>query len=189
MCTSGTPLRTPCAGHPFYDFFMGRELNPRLGGAFDLKEFCELYPGLIGWLAIDLGMAHRQWQVRQPFSLLSRLLKRAIPALPCAEWQQAACRPRACMGMRAHAAPEPRESHRMAIAGKFLEERRLCPVLCTHGCPELCSQPSVACRRKPLLPSRCTAGPLQLLFACALPRCITVPLTCAAAHARSFLTA
>ena len=62
-CSSGTPLRTPCAGHPFYDFFMGRELNPRLGGAFDLKEFCELYPGLIGWLAIDLGMAHRQWQV------------------------------------------------------------------------------------------------------------------------------
>jgi hypothetical protein len=45
-----------------YDFFIGRELNPRLG-AFDLKEFCELYPGLIGWLAIDLGMLHRQWQV------------------------------------------------------------------------------------------------------------------------------
>ena len=56
-----------CAGHPLYDFFMGRELNPRLGGAFDLKEFCELYPGLIGWLAIDLGMAHKQWQVQHHF--------------------------------------------------------------------------------------------------------------------------
>ncbi|KXZ54584.1 hypothetical protein GPECTOR_4g649 [Gonium pectorale] len=36
-------------GYPAYDFWMGRELNPRLlGGRFDLKEFCELYPGLIG---------------------------------------------------------------------------------------------------------------------------------------------
>ena len=31
-------------GHHLYDFFIGRELNPRIGG-FDLKEFCELYPG------------------------------------------------------------------------------------------------------------------------------------------------
>ncbi|KAK9807643.1 hypothetical protein WJX72_005150 [[Myrmecia] bisecta] len=44
----------------FYNFFIGRELNPRLG-SFDLKEFCELYPGMIGWLLIDLGMAHKQF--------------------------------------------------------------------------------------------------------------------------------
>lgn len=50
-------------GAPLYDFFMGRELNPRLGG-LDLKEFCELYPGLLGWLLIDLGMAHKQLQAR-----------------------------------------------------------------------------------------------------------------------------
>ena len=49
------------AGHGLYDFFIGRELNPRLG-SFDLKEFCELYPGLIGWLAIDIAMASKQWQ-------------------------------------------------------------------------------------------------------------------------------
>ncbi|KAG2435046.1 hypothetical protein HYH02_012043 [Chlamydomonas schloesseri] len=49
-------------GYPAYDFWMGRELNPRLlGGAFDLKEFCELYPGMIGWALINLGMAHKQW--------------------------------------------------------------------------------------------------------------------------------
>ena len=54
--------RTPAAGHGLYDFFIGRELNPRLG-SFDLKEFCELYPGLIGWLVIDLAMAFKQWQV------------------------------------------------------------------------------------------------------------------------------
>ena len=31
-------------GYAAYDFFIGRELNPRMG-SFDLKEFCELYPG------------------------------------------------------------------------------------------------------------------------------------------------
>jgi len=51
------------AGHGVYDFFIGRELNPRLG-SLDLKEFCELYPGLIGWLLIDIAMAYKQWQVR-----------------------------------------------------------------------------------------------------------------------------
>jgi Ergosterol biosynthesis ERG4/ERG24 family len=36
--------------HPIYEFFMGRELNPRIG-SLDLKEFCELYPGMIGTAA------------------------------------------------------------------------------------------------------------------------------------------
>lgn len=47
-------------GYAIYDFWMGRELNPRLG-LFDLKEFCELYPGLIGWAVINLAMAHKQY--------------------------------------------------------------------------------------------------------------------------------
>jgi hypothetical protein len=38
-------------GNAVYDFFIGRELNPRLG-AFDLKFFCELRPGLIGWVCL-----------------------------------------------------------------------------------------------------------------------------------------
>ena len=40
------------------DFFMGRELNPRplAGTTLDLKYFCELRPGLIGWCALNLGM-------------------------------------------------------------------------------------------------------------------------------------
>lgn len=46
-------------GYHIYDFFIGRELNPRIG-TFDLKEFCELRPGLIGWLAINIGMAFEQ---------------------------------------------------------------------------------------------------------------------------------
>ena len=37
-------------GNPLYDFFIGRELNPRIGN-FDLKYFCELRPGLIGWVS------------------------------------------------------------------------------------------------------------------------------------------
>lgn len=32
-----------------YDFFKGRELNPRIKN-FDLKFFCEMRPGLIGWV-------------------------------------------------------------------------------------------------------------------------------------------
>jgi hypothetical protein len=49
------------SSYPWYDFWMGRELNPRIGAMFDLKEFCELYPGLIGWAVINLCMAHRQY--------------------------------------------------------------------------------------------------------------------------------
>jgi len=44
-----------------YNFFMGRELNPRWGD-FDLKVFCELRPGLIGWAMINAGMAAKQYQ-------------------------------------------------------------------------------------------------------------------------------
>ena len=43
-----------------YNFFIGRELNPRIG-SFDLKEFCELRPGLIGWCVLNLGMAAKQY--------------------------------------------------------------------------------------------------------------------------------
>eukprot|EP00927_Polykrikos_kofoidii_P021972 TRINITY_DN20650_c0_g1_i1.p1 TRINITY_DN20650_c0_g1~~TRINITY_DN20650_c0_g1_i1.p1 ORF type:complete len:464 (+),score=54.35 TRINITY_DN20650_c0_g1_i1:112-1503(+) len=49
------------SGNAVYDFFIGRELNPRIG-SFDLKEFCELRPGLIGWVALNLGMSAKQYQ-------------------------------------------------------------------------------------------------------------------------------
>ena len=49
------------SGYPFYDFWMGRELNPRwLGGSLDVKEFCELYPGMIGWALLNLAFAAAQ---------------------------------------------------------------------------------------------------------------------------------
>lgn len=37
-------------GNVIYDFFMGREQNPRIG-YFDIKVFFELRPGLIGWVS------------------------------------------------------------------------------------------------------------------------------------------
>lgn len=47
-------------GNPIFDWFIGRELNPRIG-SFDLKLFCEMRPGLLLWIIINLSMAHHQW--------------------------------------------------------------------------------------------------------------------------------
>uniref|UniRef100_UPI0037E7DCDF delta(14)-sterol reductase LBR n=1 Tax=Semicossyphus pulcher TaxID=241346 RepID=UPI0037E7DCDF len=44
------------SGNVVYDFFKGRELNPRIND-FDLKFFCEMRPGLIGWCLINFAMA------------------------------------------------------------------------------------------------------------------------------------
>ncbi|KAL7531411.1 hypothetical protein ACHAXR_009273 [Thalassiosira sp. AJA248-18] len=49
------------SGNPFYDYFIGRELNPRWG-SFDWKEFCELRPGLIGWMILNLAMMSKQYE-------------------------------------------------------------------------------------------------------------------------------
>lgn len=54
-------------GYAIYDFFIGRELNPRIG-SFDWKEFCELRPGLIGWAVINLGMAVKQYKLEKAYS-------------------------------------------------------------------------------------------------------------------------
>ena len=50
-----------------YDFFIGRELNPRFpGSTFDIKVFCELRPGLIGWTVLNLAMASAQAKPTAP---------------------------------------------------------------------------------------------------------------------------
>ena len=49
------------SGNPVYDFFIGRELNPR-NGSFDWKAFCELRPGLIGWVMINYCMLVTQYE-------------------------------------------------------------------------------------------------------------------------------
>ena len=40
-------------GNPIYDFFMGRQLNPRIA-SFDIKFFCEMRPGLIGLVSQNI---------------------------------------------------------------------------------------------------------------------------------------
>lgn len=51
-------------GNFVYDFFIGRELNPRLMNDFDLKEFCELRPGLIGWVVLVLSCVAKQYELQ-----------------------------------------------------------------------------------------------------------------------------
>lgn len=43
-----------------YDWFIGRELNPR-AGPLDIKLFCELRPGMLLWLLINLAALHHVW--------------------------------------------------------------------------------------------------------------------------------
>uniref|UniRef100_UPI00398F2585 delta(14)-sterol reductase LBR isoform X3 n=1 Tax=Pristiophorus japonicus TaxID=55135 RepID=UPI00398F2585 len=51
------------SGSFVYDFFIGRELNPRIKN-FDLKYFCELRPGLMGWVVINLGLLFAEMSVQ-----------------------------------------------------------------------------------------------------------------------------
>ncbi|KAK9236225.1 ergosterol biosynthesis ERG4/ERG24 [Lipomyces kononenkoae] len=48
-------------GLPIFDWFIGRELNPRIG-LFDIKFFCELRPGLFLWAIINFAEAHLQYR-------------------------------------------------------------------------------------------------------------------------------
>jgi len=50
------------AGNFFYDYWMGTALNPRIR-SFDFKFFCESRPGLIMWVAGDLSLAAKQYQL------------------------------------------------------------------------------------------------------------------------------
>ena len=50
------------SGNIVYDWFIGRELNPRIG-IFDWKTFCEVRPGLIGWVLINYCMAAKQYEL------------------------------------------------------------------------------------------------------------------------------
>ncbi|KIS68056.1 putative C-14 sterol reductase [Mycosarcoma maydis] len=48
------------SGNVLYDWFIGRELNPRIGN-FDIKSFNELRPGLILWALLDISCACHQY--------------------------------------------------------------------------------------------------------------------------------
>ncbi|KAL9599348.1 MAG: hypothetical protein Q9219_003881 [cf. Caloplaca sp. 3 TL-2023] len=55
------------SGNIMYDWFIGRELNPRIMlpivGTIDIKAFCELRPGMLGWVLLDLAFLVHQYKL------------------------------------------------------------------------------------------------------------------------------
>ncbi|KAJ5246162.1 Delta(14)-sterol reductase [Penicillium chermesinum] len=59
-------------GNPLYDFFIGRELNPRVrlpipflseeSRTLDIKVFMEMRPGLLGWIILNLSNVAHQYR-------------------------------------------------------------------------------------------------------------------------------
>ena len=53
------------SGNLIYDWYIGRELNPRINvpgfGDVDIKAFMELRPGMLGWIILDLAFAAGQY--------------------------------------------------------------------------------------------------------------------------------
>ena len=54
------------SGNIIYDWFIGRELNPRVTipfvGEVDLKSWMELRPGMLGWIMLDLAFMAKQYK-------------------------------------------------------------------------------------------------------------------------------
>jgi protein-S-isoprenylcysteine O-methyltransferase Ste14 len=54
------------SGNVIYDYWIGRELNPRATlpfiGEVDIKEYVEMRPGLLGWLILDLAFVAKQYR-------------------------------------------------------------------------------------------------------------------------------
>jgi hypothetical protein len=59
----GEPLLAANSGVAVYDFFLGRELNPRALGV-DLKYFFELRPGLFAWLLVAWAALLKEVEAR-----------------------------------------------------------------------------------------------------------------------------
>jgi protein-S-isoprenylcysteine O-methyltransferase Ste14 len=53
-------------GNVLYDWFIGRELNPRVTlpifGEVDIKSWFELRPGMLGWVILDLAFIMQQYR-------------------------------------------------------------------------------------------------------------------------------
>ncbi|QPG75916.1 hypothetical protein FOA43_003302 [Brettanomyces nanus] len=49
------------SGQPLFDWFIGRELNPRIG-LWDIKLYCELRPGMLLWFLLNLSCLQQQYQ-------------------------------------------------------------------------------------------------------------------------------
>ncbi|KAJ5097016.1 hypothetical protein N7456_007737 [Penicillium angulare] len=53
------------SGCSIYDFYMGIELNPRIGKNFDFKLFSNGRPGMIAWTLINFSNMAYQYQIQQ----------------------------------------------------------------------------------------------------------------------------
>ncbi|KAK3368596.1 ergosterol biosynthesis ERG4/ERG24 [Podospora didyma] len=55
------------SGNMLYDWFIGRELNPRvtlpLIGEVDIKEWMELRPGMLGWILLNCAFVAKQYRL------------------------------------------------------------------------------------------------------------------------------
>jgi delta14-sterol reductase len=55
------------SGNLVYDWFIGRELNPRVTlpffGTIDIKEFMEVRPGMLGWMLLNLAFIAHQYKL------------------------------------------------------------------------------------------------------------------------------
>ncbi|KAK0645809.1 delta(14)-sterol reductase like protein [Cercophora newfieldiana] len=53
-------------GNMMYDWYIGRELNPRVTlpfiGEIDIKEWMEVRPGLLGWALMDMAFVAKQYR-------------------------------------------------------------------------------------------------------------------------------
>ena len=60
------------SGNVIYDWFIGRELNPRvdlpLVGTLDIKAFCELRPGMLGWVLLNMAFIAHQYKLYNTIS-------------------------------------------------------------------------------------------------------------------------
>lgn len=86
------------SGNTAYDFWMGRELNPRTW-VLDWKEFCELYPGLMGWAVLNLAFMHKQLQEVGYVRLCTHTDSSACnrPRMSCSLGSAAGCGPPSSM--------------------------------------------------------------------------------------------
>ena len=54
------------SGNMMYDWYIGRELNPRVVvpwvGEIDIKEFAELRPGMMGWIILNCSWCAQQYR-------------------------------------------------------------------------------------------------------------------------------
>ena len=70
---SAIHLNTPSYHNSSHSSSSHSITHPPSSSSFSpLSEFCELRPGLIGWLIINLGMAYKQYTLRKTRSLSGR---------------------------------------------------------------------------------------------------------------------